>query len=272
LARLLEQPGLQDAQRGGLVLNLALLVLAADYQAGRQVGDANCRIGRVDGLAAGTRTAEDIDPDVGLRHVDMVGLLHDRKHLDTGEAGLSASLVVEGTDPHQAVGTLLDRQRSVGIGGLDGERGRLDAGLFGVADVVDLDGVAVTFGPALVHAEQHRREVGRVHPTCLGTDGNQRIAFVVLSAQQGTDLKRLDLAFQHADFVFCFGRTVAIAFFGGQFEQHLDIVQSLAQILDALDFRLQPREPTGHPLRIGLVVPQVRRCGFFLQLRDLDLL
>ena len=50
--------------RLGLVLVLALLVLDLDDEAGRQVGDADGRVGRVDRLAAGPGRALDVDPQV----------------------------------------------------------------------------------------------------------------------------------------------------------------------------------------------------------------
>ena len=53
----LEQAGAQHGHRLGLVLVLALLVLDRDHEAGRQVGDAHGRVGRVDALAARARTS-----------------------------------------------------------------------------------------------------------------------------------------------------------------------------------------------------------------------
>ena len=61
----------------------------------------------------GPRRAEHVDPDLVLGDVDVVGLLDDRQHLDAGEAGLAAALVVERRDAHQAVGALLDREGAV---------------------------------------------------------------------------------------------------------------------------------------------------------------
>ena len=41
--------------------------------------------------------------------------LGDGQDLDAGERRLAAALVVEGRDPHQPVGPLLDGQRAVGV-------------------------------------------------------------------------------------------------------------------------------------------------------------
>jgi hypothetical protein len=61
-----EQPGAQDAHRLLLVLQLALLVLAADHDAGRQVRDPDGGVGGVDALPAGPGRAEDVDAQVVL--------------------------------------------------------------------------------------------------------------------------------------------------------------------------------------------------------------
>ena len=87
---------------------------------------------------------------------------------------------------------LLYRERSVREGGLDLEGGGLDARLLGVRRVVDLGRVAMAFGPAQVHPQQHGSEVGRVDATGLGANGDQRLALVVLPGQQRADLEGLD--------------------------------------------------------------------------------
>ena len=58
----------------------------------------------------GPGRAVDVDPQLVLRDVDVVGLLDHRHHLDAGEAGLPAALVVERADPHQPVGARLDAE------------------------------------------------------------------------------------------------------------------------------------------------------------------
>src|SRR4051794_38136277 len=53
-----QQPRLEDPQRGGPVLDLALLVLAGHHDAGGEVRDADGGVGGVDALPAGARGAE----------------------------------------------------------------------------------------------------------------------------------------------------------------------------------------------------------------------
>jgi hypothetical protein len=69
---------------------LGLLVLAADDDAGRQVGDAHRRVGGVDALPARTRGAVDVDADVLVGDVDLVvELRQDRHDVDQRERGLA---------------------------------------------------------------------------------------------------------------------------------------------------------------------------------------
>src|ERR1700722_7074505 len=86
-----EQPGAQHAQRLLLVLQLALLILAGDHDPGRQVRDAHRRVGRVDGLAAGTAGTVDVDAQFVLvdLHVHRVCL---RRHEHASGGGVDAAL------------------------------------------------------------------------------------------------------------------------------------------------------------------------------------
>ena len=107
-----EQPGPQDAQRLLLVLQLALLVLAADHDAGRDVGDPDGRVGGVDALAAGAAAAEDVDAQVVLvdLDVDVLGLGH---HQHAGGAGVDAALRLGDRHPLHAVDAALELQQPV---------------------------------------------------------------------------------------------------------------------------------------------------------------
>ena len=144
----------------------------------------------------GPGRAVDVDAQLLLVDLDVVGALHHRRHLDPGERGLPAALVVERRDADEPVGALLDRERAVGERGVHRERGRLDPGLLGVGGVVDVGAVAVPLGPAQVHPHQHLGEVGGVDPAGLGPDGDQRLALVVLARQQGAHLQRGDVLAQ----------------------------------------------------------------------------
>ena len=159
-----------------------------------QVGDPYRGVGGVDALAAGAGRAVDVDPDVVVGDVDVVGLLDDRRDVDAGERGLPPRLVVERADAHEAVDAVLAEQRPVRVRHLDLEGDRLDAGLLGVGRVVDLERVVVPLGPAAVHAQQHLGPVGRVDAAGLAVDGDERLAGVVLAGEQGADLEAGDVA------------------------------------------------------------------------------
>jgi hypothetical protein len=59
------------------------------------VGDAHGRVGGVDALAARPAGAVDINADVLVGDVDVVGLLDDRGDVDVGKRRLPPGLVVE---------------------------------------------------------------------------------------------------------------------------------------------------------------------------------
>ncbi len=210
--------------------------------------------------------AEDVDPDVVLGDVDVVGLLDHRQHLDAGERRLAAALVVERRDAHQPVGALLDRERAVGVGRLDREGRRLDAGLLGVRRVVDLGRVAVALGPAQVHPHQHLGQVGGVDAAGLGADGHQGLARVVLAGQQGADLELADASCASAASSGSASASVSgVALVLGQLEQHREVVEAPAQGLDPGQLALHVREPAGDLLRVLLVVPEVGRGGLLVE-------
>ena len=80
LALALVEARAEDAHRLLPVLQLRLLVLHRDDDAGRHVRDAHRGVGRVDGLAARAGRAVDVDLQVVLvdLDVDLLGLRHHR--------------------------------------------------------------------------------------------------------------------------------------------------------------------------------------------------
>jgi len=91
----------------------------------------------------------------------------------------------------------------------------------------------VPLGPAQVHALEVLREVGGVGPTGLRVDRDQRLARVVLAAQQGADLKAVDLLAERGEVA---DRLLAgvlpdleVGLVVRELEQHPGVIETLAQ-------------------------------------------
>ena len=137
---MLGQPRLQDPHRDGLVLELASLVLAGGHEPGRDVRDPHRRVGRVHRLPAGAARAVDVDPQLVGRDLDvlLVRLLEHRDHVERRERRVPALLRVERADANEPVDAALGGQQPVDVRAPHGEGRGLDARLFAVLDVVDL--------------------------------------------------------------------------------------------------------------------------------------
>ncbi len=256
LALELEELGLEDAHRGGLVLELRALVLAGDDHAGRQVRQAHGRVGGVDALAAGPGGAVDVDADLVVGDVDLVGLLEGGDDLDGGEAGLAAALVVVFADAHDAVGALLDREGAVGVGAVDGEGGRADARLFGVGDVVDLGGEVVGLGPPQVHAHELFGEVAGVGAAGARADRDDAVAFVVFAREQGAHLQLVDGLADGGEFGENLGVGARVVLVPGELEEDLDVVHAPVQAGELVELGLDVGQAGGDLLGVLGVVPQ----------------
>ena len=123
--------GLEHLHRRRAILVLAALDLAADDDAGGDVGHADGAVGLVDVLAAGAAGAVGVDPEVLVEDFDLDVVVELGNDFDRGEAGLASRLGVEGADAHEAVHALLGLEVAVGVGAADDQRGGLDAGFFG---------------------------------------------------------------------------------------------------------------------------------------------
>jgi len=195
----------------------------------------------------------------------VVGLLHDRHHVDPGERGLPASLVVVFGDADHPVRAVLAAQRPVGVGRVHREGGGLDPRLLGVRGVVDLGPVLVPLRPAQVHPEQVLREVGRVGAARLSVDRDQRLPGVVLAVQQGPHFQPVDLAAQGGELTSRLlpGGRVILGF--GQLEQHLGVAEPLVQAGQPGQLGLQVGQPPGYLLPPVLVRPQLWIKGLLPQ-------
>ncbi len=155
-----QHPGAQHAHRGLLVLQLALLVLAADDDAGGDVRDPHGGVGGVDALPARAAGAVDVDAQVvGVDlHVDLLGL---GQHQDARGRGVDPALGLGHRHPLDAVHAALELQPGVGgIAGLDGAASLdrdldvLVAAEVGLLRVQDLGPPAAALGVAQVHPQQ----------------------------------------------------------------------------------------------------------------------
>ena len=234
------------------------------------MGQPDRGVGGVDRLAARAAGAVDVDADVLVGDVDLVGLLEHRHHLDRGERRLPAALVVERADPHQPVGAGLDRERAVGVRRVDGERRRLEAGLLGVGGVEDLDRVVVLLGPAGVHPHQHLGEVRRVDPTGAGADRHERLARRRTHRRAGCGPRaprRSSGPWPARPRRRPGSRCVALL--AAELDHDLEVLEPAGQRGDAVDLALEGREASGHAGGVVLVVPEVGRGDLLAEVGDL---
>ena len=119
------------------------------------MGDAHRAFGLVDVLAAGAGRAIDVDAHLLVGNVDLDGLVDHRIDRHGGKAGVPPRIGIEGRDAHQPVYARLALQPAIGVGALDQNRRRLDAGALAFAFFQIIDLVALLLGPAHVHAQQH---------------------------------------------------------------------------------------------------------------------
>ena len=99
----------------------------------------------------------------------------------------------------------------------------------------------------------------------------KRLALVVLACEQRADFHRRDVLVQLLVLGVGLGQRVVAAraaLFGGHFVEHRQVVEALAQLLDAAQLALGVGELTGDLLGARLVVPEVRVGCLVFQLLD----
>ena len=144
---LLVQARAQDAHRLLAVLQLGLLVLHGDHEAGRLVRDAHRGVGRVHRLPAGAGRAVDVDLQVVLVDLD-VDLLGLGQHRDRRGRGVDAALRLGRRHALDAMRAALPLEDGVGAVALDRE------GVVAVGALEDLGLEAAALGVAGEQPEQ----------------------------------------------------------------------------------------------------------------------
>ena len=188
----LVQARAQDLHRGLFVLELRLLVLAGHHEAGRKVRDADRGVRRVDRLSARPRGTVDVDPDLVVLDLDVDVVGEQRQHLDAGERGLAALLLVGRADAHEAVHAGLRRQHPVRVPAVHREDGAVDADLDALRDVVEVDLPLPGLRVLGVHAQQHLGPVLGLEAALARCDGDERVAVVELAGEQRGELEVAD--------------------------------------------------------------------------------
>ncbi len=125
------------------------------------------------------------------------------------------------------------------------------------------------FRPTQVHAQEHLGEVGGVVAARAGTDRDDRGAVVVLAVQQRLHLELADDVLQGGDLAARLGRGVFVVHLVRQLDEHIEVVEALLDVGDALEVGLTVAECARDLLRLLDVVPEVGGTGFVGQARDL---
>ena len=213
------------------------------------------------------RRPEDLHADVGLVDLD-VGRVEFGPHLHRRETGLTAPLIVEGADPHQAVRAALPRHEAVRVPARQGELGGVDAGLDALRCVVERDVEAASLRPARVHPEQHLREVLGVDAAVLRVDLHDAWRVVVFAGEEAAELKPVERGGDRGDLLLDVALLRLVVLLARQLVQHVGIVELLCETVEDVEIVLD-RRVLGVDLasRVG-VVPEVGPLHLGLELDD----
>ncbi len=125
-------------------------------------------------------------------------------------------------------------------------------------------------GPAEVHPQEHLGEVGCIHAARTGADGDHRRTRIVLAAQQGLHLEVAERLLQRLQLDARLVRRLLVALtVGCEFDEHLEIVETLLDARDARELRLAVAERTRDLLGVIGVVPEVGHARFRVEACDL---
>ena len=174
------KPGAQHLHRLGPVLVLAPLVLLLHDEAGRQMGNANRGIGRVDVLPA--RAARPVDVDLQIVVVDLdIDFARFGKHGDGRGGGVDAPPAFGDRHALDTVDAALELQFGENAGPRNIGHDFLEPADFGRIEADRLDPPSLFGGEAFVHAIEIAREQRRFVSARSGADfqhGRFRIRLV----------------------------------------------------------------------------------------------
>ena len=166
-----------------LVLELALLVLAADVHARGHVRDAHGGVGGVDALPARAAGAEDLDAQVAGVDVDL-DVLGLGQHDHGGGGGVDAAGGLGDGHALHAVHAALVLEHGEGALALDLERDLLVAAVVVLVGGEDLDLEPLGLGVARVHARELAGEDAGLVAAGAGADLDDHVLAVVGVARE----------------------------------------------------------------------------------------
>jgi hypothetical protein len=88
-------------------------------------------------------------------------------------------------------------------------------------------------------------------------------------APEGADLERLHRVVQPGELGLRLTHRVRVALLLGELDQHAQVVDARLEAGEPVEVSLEPRQPAGDPLGVGLVVPQVGGGDLLPEVGDL---
>jgi hypothetical protein len=137
------------------------------------------------------------------------------------------------------------------------ESRRQQPGLLSLRRLVDLDGEAAAFGPALVHTQQHLGPVLRVRAARARVHFAHRVELVVLAREQRLQLQRAEASPELVDRLDQFGGERGVVRLVGQFQQGAGVFQRRAESVELVEVVGDPAQFPGDRAGVVLVVPEV---------------
>src|SRR6266404_458373 len=184
---------LEHLHCGRLVLELRPLRLRADYCTRRKVRDTHGGARLIHVLAAGSRGAINVDPQILVANLDVDLLVHDRVDEYRRKARMPPRIRIERRDSYETMHAGLRSQESIRVRSADLEHGALYPRFLALALVEDGYLETSSLRPTDVHPHEHLSPVLRFRSAGTGADLKLRKAKIVRPAQKGSHFKRLDV-------------------------------------------------------------------------------
>ena len=260
------QPRPQHLHGRIAVAVLRTLVLARHDDAGRQVRDADGRVGDVHVLPSGAAGPIGVDPQILVVdiHVDFVRQV--RPDEDRGKRGVAARGLIERRDPDQPVHPCFREEQAVRVIARHGNRCALDTRLVSGLEIDDLAREPAALRPPEVDAQQHLGPILRLGAAGAWMHGEDGVGMVVRAAEHLLGLGCLNLDGKIVEPVRqIVNDRLALA---GPLDQDIEVVVAPLQRLRKLAVLLEPATAAEYALRALGVVPEVGRGRGLLQPRD----